>query len=272
MVDDAELLRRYAQDHSEPAFTELVERHLSLVYHAAFRRIGQAQLAEDATQYVFIALARNAAALARHAVLTGWLYTTTRFAANRILRVERRRQRREQEAYAMQTALSPPDPDWNRLRPALDGVMDQLSDRDRAAVLLRYFEGRSFADVGRVLELTEEAARKRVERGVEKLRSLLVRRGLTSTSTALAVMLSSQAGLAAPAGLASTVAGTALAAGGGVLSSTVLGILGIVSTTKTTLLVAGVIALLSLGTAGYEWRSERRAEASIASSRPKSLT
>jgi RNA polymerase sigma factor (sigma-70 family) len=264
MLDDAELLRRYADTRSEMAFTELVERHLGLVYHAALRRTGRAQLAEDATQYVFIALARNAATLSRHAVLTGWLYTTTRFAANRILRVERRRQRREQEAYAMQNALSPPEADWDRLRPALDGVMDQLSDRDRAAVLLRYFGGKSFADVGRALELTEEAARKRVERGLEKLRSLLARRGITSTAAALAVMLASQAGLAAPAGLAVMVTGPALAAGGGVLSSSVVGVVGIMSTTKVILGVAGVLTLLGLGAADYEWRIKGRTDAAIA--------
>ena len=263
MVDDAELLRRYVQDRSEQAFTELVERHLSLVYHAALRRIGQVQLAEDATQYVFIAMARNAAALSRHAVLTGWLYTTTRFAANRILRVERRRQLREQEAYLMQNALSTPDLDWGRLRPALDGVMDQLSDRDRAAVLLRYFEGRSFADIGRALELTEDAARKRVERGVEKLRSLLGRRGIASTSAALAAMLSSQAGLAAPAGLAATVAGTAVAAGSSVLSVTTVGFLGLMSASKTILSVAGVVALLAVGAAGYEWRIGKQAQTAL---------
>jgi RNA polymerase sigma factor (sigma-70 family) len=264
MLDDAELLRRYAQDRSEPAFTELVERHLSLVYYAALRRIGQAQLAEDAAQYVFIALARNASALSRHAVLTGWLYTTTRFAANRILRVERRRQFREQEAYSMENVLSPPDLDWDRLRPALDGVMDQLSDRDRAAVLLRYFEGRSFADVGRALELTEEAARKRVERGLERMRSLLVRRGVSSTSTALALVLSSQSGLAAPTGLAATVSGSALAAGGSVMSSALVGLIGVMSTTKAILGIAGALSLFALGTAGYEWRAERRANQSIA--------
>lgn len=263
MVDDAELLRRYANARSEEAFTELVERHLSLVYHAAYRRTGQAQLAEDATQYVFIALARNAAALSRHAVLTGWLYTTTRFAASRILRVERRRQLREQEAYAMQNVLSPPDVDWDRIRPALDGVMDQLSEHDRTAVLLRYFEGRTFTDVGLVLELTEEAARKRVERSVEKLRVLLGRRGIASTSAALAVMLSNQAGLAAPAGLAATVTGAAMAAGGSALASTILSLAGIMSTTKAVFIASGVVALLALGTAGYEWRAQRQLDRSI---------
>jgi RNA polymerase sigma factor (sigma-70 family) len=264
MTDDAELLRRYAEARSEEAFTALVERHLGLVYHAALRRTGRTQLAEEAAQYVFITLSRNAAALSRHAVLTGWLYTTTRFAANRIVRTERRRQLREQEAYAMQNTLAPPDADWDRIRPALDGVMDQLPERDRTAVLLRYFEGRSFAEVGAALRLTEDAARKRVERGVDRLRGLLAQRGITSTSAALALVLSGQAALAAPAGLASAVTGAALAASGSVATSTVVVLLQLMSTTKAILGIAGVLGLLALGTAGYEFNAGRQAEASLA--------
>jgi len=253
MTDDAELLRRYADDRSEEAFTELVGRHLSLVYHAAFRRTAQAQLAEEASQQVFVALARNAAALSRHTALVGWLYTTTRFAV-----AEQRRQRREHEAYVMQNTFYPPVADWNQIRPVLDEVLERLSSRERSAVLLRHFEGRSFAEVGAALRLTEEAARKRVVRGVEKLRSLLARRGITSTSAALAVMLSSQADLAAPAGLASTVAGAALAGGGIAGSTTTLGLIGFMSITKTTIaaiaiaLAAAIIAFYEVGRANLE--------------------
>src|SRR6185295_9056058 len=101
-----------------------------------------------------------------------------------------------------------------------------LNGDDRQAVLLRYFEGKSYADIGARLRLAENTARMRVERALEKLRDALGRRGLTSTTAGLAIALGNQAGVAAPAGLAASVTGAALAgtaAGGGWLT-TLMGI------------------------------------------------
>lgn len=214
MRDDAELLRRYAGEKSEAAFAELVRRHVNFVYSAALRRVGgDAHLAEDVTQQVFTALARSAATLAEHPVLSGWLYTTTRNAAAQVVRTERRRQTREQESHAMNELTSSParDAEWERLRPVLDGAMDELAEADRQAVLLRFFEGKSFADVAAKLQLTENTARMRVERALDKLHALLGRRGVTSTTAALSLALAGQATVAAPAGLAASITGVALA-------------------------------------------------------------
>src|SRR3954452_22031875 len=102
MIEDAELLRRYAEEHSEAAFAELVERHINLVFGGALRRVGgDAHLAQDVTQQVFTALARGATSLGARAVLSGWLYTTTRKIAVQTVRAERRRQTREQDAQPM---------------------------------------------------------------------------------------------------------------------------------------------------------------------------
>ncbi len=141
MSEDAELLRRYAEDRSEEAFAELVRRHLNLVYFAALRQVGgDAHRAKDVTQVVFTDLARKAAALSRHAVLTGWLYTSTHYAAAKAVRTEQRRQTHEQEAQTMNEILQDATPatDWDRLRPVLDDVMLQLNEPDREAVLLRF--------------------------------------------------------------------------------------------------------------------------------------
>jgi len=192
MPEDTELLHRYVADHSEAAFAELVRRHINLVYSVALRRVnGQAQLAEDVTQNVFTDLARKAPALTGHEVLPAWLFTSARYAAAQVMRTERRRQVREQEAHTMQEFLgdesSPAD--WDRLRPVLDAALDQLDARGREAVLLRFYQGRSFAEVGAALRLTDDAARMRVDRALDKLRSLLARRGVTSTAAALATIL-----------------------------------------------------------------------------------
>jgi len=172
-------------------------------------------------QVVFTALARKAPALAERPVLGGWLYRTTQFAAIDAVRAESRRRAREAEANTMHELTTNPcaEPDWEKLRPVLDQTMGELNDDDRDAVWLRFFEGRSFAEVGARLRLTENAARMRVERALDKLHGLLARRGVTSTEAALAVALANQAGVAAPAGLAASVtgavlAGTAAGAGG----------------------------------------------------------
>src|SRR5580765_482104 len=129
MTPDGELLRRYAQSRSEESFGELVQRHLDLVYSAALRQVnGDTHLAQDVAQSVFADLARKAASLADRSALTGWLYTSTHFAAAKAVRTERRRQAREQEAHIMKELLYEPGPDldWQQLRPVLDAAMHEL--------------------------------------------------------------------------------------------------------------------------------------------------
>ncbi len=212
MLDDATLLRRYAENRSEGDFAELVRRHLNLVYSAALRQVnGDTHLAQDVSQLVFTDLARKAATLAGHRVLAGWLFTSTRFAAAKLVRGEHRRRTREQEAPLMQEQDPTAALDWERVRPVLDEALAEMDERDREAILLRYLEGCDFAQVGAKLSLTDNAARMRVDRAVDKLRGLLARRGVTSTATALSLALANQAIVAAPAGLAATVTGAALA-------------------------------------------------------------
>ncbi len=263
MTEDAELLRRYAELHTNADFTEFVGRHFSFVYHAALRRTGgRADLAQDVAQYVFTAVAQNAAALSRHRVIAGWLNTTTRHAANNLLREERRRATREQEAHFMSDAPSPSaDPQWHRVRQELDRVMDQLPERDREAILLRFFHGRPFAQIGTTFGLSEEAARKRVDRALERLRECLVKRGFTSTSAALGAMLAGEAALAAPVHLANSVASAALAQAA---SNSVSGLGALLTmSTKTTLGLTGVLALTAIGVAVYQIREARQAEAAF---------
>jgi RNA polymerase sigma factor (sigma-70 family) len=215
MTPDGELLGRYAETKSEEAFEELVRRHIDLVYSAALRQVnGDAALAQDVAQTVFANLAHKAAFLSRRPVLAGWLYTSTRFAAANSVRTEHRRRTREQEAQAMHELLDPPypDPDWEKLRPLLDKVMHELKDADRTVILMRYFENGSFAEIGRKLGLSEEAARKRVDRALEKLRGFLFERGI-STTVGLGSVLSAHASHAAPAGLAKSVAVAAVLKG-----------------------------------------------------------
>lgn len=217
MNEDAELLSRYAEGKSEAAFAELVRRQVNFVHAAALRRVGgDAQLAQEVTQQVFTALAREAGRLARHPVLCGWMFTATRRIAAQAVRTERRRRAREQAAFIMNeiNAAGAPQPDWERLRPELDAVLDQLGERDREAVLLRFFEGNSFGKIGGRLRLSENAARMCVERALDKMHATLASRGVSSTTAALGLALTAQAAAVAPAGLAASVTVVALAGGG----------------------------------------------------------
>jgi len=211
MSDDIQLLRRYAEEGAEEAFRELVRRHIDLVYAAARRTLGDAHLAEDVAQTVFSDLARKATELPRGTVLAGWLYQSARYAAAKVVRSEERR--RWREGLAMQSEMNPnePVPDWESLRPVLDEAMEELPAEDRDAVLLRYFQRRELKSVGDALGISDEAARKRVARALERLRTTLSRRGLTTTATAVAATLSVHAAGPAPAGLAATVASISLA-------------------------------------------------------------
>lgn len=261
MIEDAELLRRYVTERSQDAFAELVRRRVDLVYAVALRQVGgDAHLAEDVTQKVFADLARKAPTLLDRAVLSGWLYRSTHYAASDVVRSERRRRAREQETTLMHELTGPNDPatDWDRIRPLLDEALGELNDPDRDAIALRYFEGRAFVEVGRALRLTEEAARKRVDRALDKLAGILSRRGVTSTSAAVGAVLAQQAAVAAPAGLAASVTGSAIAAAGGVAATAgVFSFMG--STTMTA--GAGVLAALAVGAAVYQLNlSQQRAE------------
>ncbi len=211
MTDASDLLR-FARQGDPDAFAAFVARHLDFVYHCALRRTaGDAHLAEDITQEVFAAAARDAKRLAGHPVPAGWLYTTTRNLAAHKIRAEVRRRAREQEAAVTEGDDATPI-DWERLRPALDDALDALEEEDRQAILLRFFEGRSFAEVGAGLQLAENAARMRVHRALDRMSVVLRRHGITSTAAILSATLAAQPVVTAPAALAGAISASVAAA------------------------------------------------------------
>ncbi|MBC7365582.1 MAG: sigma-70 family RNA polymerase sigma factor [Undibacterium sp.] len=247
MSDDAELLIRYTESRSETAFAALVERHHGLVYAAALRRLqGDTHRATEVAQTVFISLARHAPTLAHRPVLASWLHTATRHAVIDILRAERSRRIREKQAHPIDSvnATTSRPVDWDQLRPLLDDALDHLNESDRSLLMLRFFGQNPFTDIGAKLNLTEDAARMRTTRALEKLRAHLARRGITSTSIALGAALTAQPLTAAPAGLAALLTTGVLAAPA---SATGLSLTLMTATTKTVLAI-NVIALFSVVT------------------------
>jgi len=160
-MDDITLLREYAETDSETAFAHLVGRYINLVYSTALRSVGNAHAAEEITQAAFIILSKKARNLSNRTILSGWLYQTTRLTAANFLRGEIRRQRREQEAY-MQSLLNEPEPEiWPQIAPLLDTAMELLGEKDRNAIVLRYFENKNLGEVGLALGASEDAAKMR---------------------------------------------------------------------------------------------------------------
>ena len=220
-IDDMEFLRDYALRQSDSEFETLVLRHVNLVYSTALRQVRDPHLAEEITQAVFIILARKASRLGSGTILPGWLFRTTCFACKDAVRAQRRRQRHEQEAY-MQSTFDPPQADstWEQFSPLLDAAMTQLQQRDRDAIVLRFFEGKSLRDVGATFGTSEDAAKKRVARALEKLRKFFARRGVNSTTAIIAEKISVHSVQAAPATLGKSAAAVAIAKGTAVSVST----------------------------------------------------
>jgi RNA polymerase sigma factor (sigma-70 family) len=222
---DIALLQDYALRNSEEAFTTLVQRHIRLVYSVALRQLGNTHQAEEVTQAVFIILARKAAGFRSGTMLTGWLYQTARLTTANFLRSERRRHRREQEAH-MQSEIheSHVEPVWQGLSPLLDEAMGHLGAKERNAILLRFFEGRTFSEVAVALDSNETAVQKRINRAVGKLQTFFARRGVKVAAGVLVGVVSANSLQAAPAGLAASVA-TAVTVKGAAASGSTLALI-----------------------------------------------
>lgn len=259
MNSDSELLRCHLEEKSEAAFRALVQRHVGLVYSVALRRVGgDAHLAEDVTQTVFNDLARKAPTLRDRATLGGWLYASAHFASAAVVRSERRRKAREFAAHDMQTTTSSADtdPDWSQLRPVIDDAIVELKDEEREAVALRFFQKQSFAEIGAALRVTEEAARKRVDRALDKLRATLERRGVTSTTTALGLTLTAIGATSAPTGLGAKVAGQAMASASVPAGGSVMGTIVSATLPAAAVLVLGGWLVGAQRQANHELRAE----------------
>jgi uncharacterized protein (TIGR03435 family) len=252
MNDDLTLLREYAQGNSEEAFAALVSRHVNLVYSVALRQVRDPQLAEEITQAVFIILARKAASLGPKTILSGWLCRTARYASANALTIQRRRQHREQEAH-MQSTLDVPatEETWSQIAPLLEVAMEKLGQKDHDAVVLRFFEGRNFKEVGAALGTSEDAAKMRVNRALEKLRKFFTKRGMSSTTAIIAGAISANSVQVAPVALAKSVTAVAITKGSIAAASTltlVKGTLNIMTWIKTkTAIVIGASTLLVAG-------------------------
>jgi RNA polymerase sigma factor (sigma-70 family) len=252
-TDDRALLRAFAENQSDAAFATLVARHVNLVYSVALRHVGNPHHAEEITQAVFIILAKKAAQLRHSQALASWLFQATRLTSTNFVRSETRRHHREQEAYMQSTVDESAHEIWPQIAPLLDGAVAGLREKERQAIVLRFYEGRNLREIGLALGTSEAAAEKRVSRALDKLRQSFTKRGLALSSVAMAGAMAANSVQAAPAALAFTVTAVAITKGTTASASTltlIKGALKIMAWTKmkiTTITVVGV--LLVSGTA-----------------------
>jgi len=169
------------------AFRALVERHSRPVFRLAFRMTGNEQDAEDVVQESMLRAYKQLAKFDQRASFGTWLY---RIATNCSLDLVRSRKRRTEDRTAasgggggevedpvMTVASQDPNPERMALsgevRERLTAAMDGLSAVERAAFVLRHFEGMGIEDIGRALECQPGAAKHSVFRAVQKLRRAL---------------------------------------------------------------------------------------------------
>ncbi len=262
MLSDGELLRQYNKEGSQAAFTTLVQRHINMVYRTVLRRVGgNAHAADDVTQRVFTALARKAGTLTSRESLAGWLYSSARFAAAEVVRSEQRRRQHEHEAHTMNELNAVDSIPAEKFEPFFDEFMEGLPDRDREAVLLHFFEGRTFPEIGQAFSMSPDAARMRVSRAVDRLRGEMEGRGVKSTAAAVAAVLATQSAALAGAPSAVALATRAIAdAGAGCAATAGAGAKALAAAKLPLAFGVGVVAIvIGIGGGAYAYRMSTEA-------------
>jgi RNA polymerase sigma factor (sigma-70 family) len=256
-MSDAELLQRYVQTDSADAFRAIVDRYVNLVYSVARRHVSSPALAEEVAQSVFIELSRQAARIKPGTPLIAWLHLVSRRRAINVVRDAARRRTHEQLAAELTpSAMTPTEPPWTAVAPLLDEAVESLNVADRTAILLRFFDNKSLREVGAALGTSEDTAQKRVSRALDRLRELLLRRGIAASAAGLAADLSAHAIESAPASLRTSIGATRAMSLAGKATGT------IAMTTLQKAILGSAVAL-TLGTGVFEAMAAVRQRAEL---------
>lgn len=256
---DFELLQRFVRHGEQSAFADVVRRHLDLVFATALRKVEDAGAAQEVAQNVFSALARKAWRFAPDDSLPAWLHKTALLESKSWLRGELRRRRREETAAELGTTMKSPDdqPAFNALVPLLDEALLSLREKDRTALLLRFYESRSLRDVGTAFGISEDTAQKRVQGALEKLSDFFKRRGFKTATVAATVAALEHTAASASATMASAVVGAALHAAPPAMVGLAALIARLASLSK--LQTAAACLLVAAGPVTWQWQARQTA-------------
>jgi RNA polymerase sigma-70 factor (ECF subfamily) len=173
-----------ARSGDSDAFRLLVEQHSRAVFRLAFRMTGNEQDAEDVVQETFLRAYRQLDKYEARSSFATWLY---RIASNYSLDLIRMRKRHEEkrergskaeERDILQTIpVNAPGPDRiahsNQVQARVNEALNELSDQERTAFVLRHFEGLSIDEIGETLGTGTNATKHSIFRAVQKLRRSL---------------------------------------------------------------------------------------------------
>lgn len=261
---DFDLLQAFVRRADQPAFAALVKRHVDLVYATAFRTVQDQGAAEEVAQIVFGVLAKKAWHFAPDDSLPAWLYKTALLQSRHRLRGEMRRRRREQTAAELGTTMNSPDeePALRALIPMLNEGLLSLREKDRAALLLRFYENRSLRDVGASLGVGEDAAQKRVGSALDKLSQFFHRRGFKTASAAAATNALQRTAISAPASVVNSV----VLAAGQAAPPAMFGLAGVLTRAAalTKWQTAYTCLALAAGPVFWQWNACHKAEVQTA--------
>jgi RNA polymerase sigma factor (sigma-70 family) len=253
-TDDLTLLARYAEQGDQTAFATVVSRRIGFVYGAALRQVHDSHSAQEVTQAVFLILAQKAGSLGPGTILLSWLFKTVRFTAIAQIRAEARRRNLEQKAIMEQDISSQASGVlWEKISPLLDKALARLGEKDRQAVLLRFFEEKNFLEIGHSLGADEDAARMRINRALEKLRGYFHKHNVASTTALLAQTMTAHGLQPPPAFLVKSITvlavakGTALSGSAAALTKATANLMTWAKVKATILVASGAVIVVGGG-------------------------
>jgi len=260
---DFEWLQQFARAGNQSAFRDLVRRHIDLVFATALRKVGDAGGAEEISQNVFGALAKKAWQFAPDDSLPAWLHKTTLLESQAWQRGEMRRRQREQTAAELGTTMKTPDeePAFRALVPLLDEALLSLREKDREALLLRYYESHSLKDVGAALGVSDDTAQKRVQTALEKLSNFFQRRGFKTATVAATTAALQHTASSASSATVSLVFNAALQAAPPALVGLGALLARVASLTKVQ--TAAVCVILAAGPVAWQLSEQRSAATAL---------
>ncbi len=264
-LGDGNLLQLFVANRDELAFKTLVRRHGPLILGVCRRVLGAGPDVDDVFQATFLVLARKAGSIRRQASISGWLYGVAfRLARKQKKRLDR--QRGHEHSTEKMEAITETGPmgidpaqqaSLHELGAILDEEVQGLPTKNRETFVLCHVDGLSAVEAAKRLGCPLPTLKSRLARARELMRQRLVRRGITLSTSGLAVLSAAQAARAAVpytavlAALQGALAFAAKPAAGGAVSaqaaSLAIGFLKTMTITKLSLAFVAVLTVTLLG-------------------------